>query len=75
MASLKVIFASVILSAIVISCQANVENPRILVLLDNLAIKETHSIFFKNLGKNLFVTKILLETNFMPSFEYQKLLF
>ena len=25
------------------------ENPRILVLLDNLAIKETHSIFFKNL--------------------------
>ena len=49
MASLKVIFASVILSAFVISCQANVENPRILVLLDNLAIKETHSIFFKNL--------------------------
>ena len=38
-----------ILSTLAISSIA-VENPRVLVLLDNLAIKETHSIFFKNLN-------------------------
>jgi oligosaccharyltransferase complex subunit beta len=34
----------------IVSTGTAVENPRVLVLLDNLAIKETHSIFFKSLG-------------------------
>ncbi len=39
---------SIGLACMVVTSSA-VENPRVLALLDNLAIKETHSMFFKSL--------------------------
>ena len=47
--ALKLIL-SMILCTLVISGSVAENNSRVLVLLDNLAIKETHSIFFKNLN-------------------------
>merc|ERR1712141_844122 len=41
---------SIILCTLVISGSVAENNSRVLVLVDNLAIKETHSIFFKNLN-------------------------
>ena len=46
MMKLTVILAMIMCSFSAINC---VENPRVLVLLDNFAIKESHSTFFKSL--------------------------
>ena len=38
-----------VLSLLAIQVCHGIENPRVLVLLDNLAIRESHSMFFKSL--------------------------
>jgi oligosaccharyltransferase complex subunit beta len=47
--------------AILAASASAVEKKETLVLLDNLAIRETHSIFFKNLQGKPFIKGQLIE--------------